>query len=438
MKCAVKVLAATVLCAGILSACGGDMVQKEARESEAADSTGEQGGEASGAQEASGEHKTKECDEEWIIESDAPGSVLGDNFYEPLDYQHQGNMITGGNGCIYATDMGLYGGTPEYVRVAYNIYRLKDGEWELFVSHDASVDKRIGAKHRSDRVDIGNLIYYDGYLYYRVLKDCAPGEGTCTDDDKLAYIYRVPEQGGEPEELTSCDNLFYIYHEKIYYRTWNYNADTVSYWEMDPDGGNGKLIYEGKLGEDCPMPRKRFAVGGGCLFLKKGDSGDILAINLESGNRKVYILPDISLNGIYFDGGYIYGYTVWSEGKIRMYRIDAVSGEEEQILYGQAKCAWIKDGYLYYVESENTEEGTLRCTFNRMDLDTKEKISGSLFEENMENASFRMDIVGDNAVIKVYGYDEYKIIYLMGDINNLPESGSWKTAEKKVEKWHGW
>jgi len=435
MKCAVKVIAATVLCAGILSACGGDMVQKEARESEAADSTEEQGGEAFGAQEASGEYETKECDEEWIIESDAPGSVLGDNFYESFSYQYDGNMITEGNGCIYATDMGLFGGTPEQERVTNKIYRLKDGEWNLFVSHDGLWDSRVvnGLTYVIKRIYIGNLIYYDGYLYYHVLKDAMPGENVNTAGARQGYICRISEQGGEPEELASCDNLFYIYHKKIYYRTLDYDADTVSYWEMDSDGGSRRLIYEGELDEYTPRGSKRFAVGGGCLFLKQGDSGNILAINLESGDRKVYVLSDTGLHGIYFDGGYIYGYTE-PIGKVWIYRIDAVSGEEEELLYGSVDCAWIKDGYLYYVESENTEEGTLRCTFNRMDLDTKEKISGSLFEENVEYTGFRMDIVGDNAVIKAYGYDEYNIIYVMGDINNLPESGTWKITEKKVEE----
>lgn len=76
-------------------------------------------------------------------------------------------------------------GTEEEKEDRTDIYWLKEGKWELFVSHSAMEEDPWRAK-----ISVYNLTYYHGYLYYILLRDCDPGSGAGKDYS----ICRVSQQ----------------------------------------------------------------------------------------------------------------------------------------------------------------------------------------------------------------------------------------------------
>ena len=151
---------------------------------------------------------------EWVVEEDTQGSVMG------LNLSITGRRLLEAEGCLFSTgsvlDTGaaLYGGGNVEAGEPYNIYRLGKRGWEVVVSHppESVNDERITVHYDWDVTVVSNLVYYDGFLYYSLRYNDTPGEG----GEKPRYIYRVPVQGGEPEELALAYDPFCIYGGKIY------------------------------------------------------------------------------------------------------------------------------------------------------------------------------------------------------------------------------
>lgn len=90
------------------------------------------------------------------------------------------------------------------------------------------------------------------------MKDTSTGEGF---PDKPSYIYHVPEKGGEPVELTLCENVFYIYEGKIYYRV--VDKTTKTFRETDLDGSNKRIVYQNALDESNSYHYNNMLAAGG-------------------------------------------------------------------------------------------------------------------------------------------------------------------------------
>lgn len=393
-----------------------------------------------------------QLEEEWHLQSDFPGNIKGDNLFDTFDYEHEGNQIVEGGGCIYTTDMGLYGGEPKNEHQQYSIYRLKNGKWEVFASHLVDDKEWIVLEDMegpADRNDIGNLIYHEGYLYYRLLKDLNPGEGT-DRGSRDGYIYRLSEQGGEPEELAHCENLFYfyIYQDKIVFRTWSVKNNKVSYWEMGTDGDGRRLIYESRLDERRPVAyRRRFTVGGGYLYIKEGDKGDVLCINMETGNTKEIRLSEKEeIKGIYFDNGFLYSFLRYWNNEDRvtvteLFRTDIMTGMEEKILEGDIISIWVKDDCLYYVDLKNVDEGSKALFFHQLDLKSRTISAQKLFEAPIDGAGARIEMLENEVIIyvhlsgKIGGHG--KTVYMRNSIEKIEECDSWDITVKEMKN-GGW
>ena len=306
----------------------------------------------------------------------------------------------------------LYGGKDVPEKEAYNIYRLKDDVWEVFVSHPPeSVNNEMIKQHNYwDETIIRNLIYYNDFLYYSLLYDDEPAMG----GNKMQYIYRIPVQGGKPEELALAYDLFYIYNGKIYYmglENERRNGWECVYWEMEPDGTNRREIYR-----RAESWGKSFTVGGGFLYVEEADGERITGVNLENGDRRYYSVPRVSMEGIYYENGYLYiwvsdyGYT--SNNILRM---DVVSGEKKYL----ADCiyiAWLENGYLYYIWYDSTVK---KWSLSALNLRTEQSSTELLGE----NGSPYLQTVGDDLVININVYKEHskeKEIYFKYKANTLP------------------
>ena len=152
----------------------------------------------------------------WEVKEDAPGSLMGSNIVSI-----SGRAILEEGDSLYAAGyrlpmaMELYGGDGVLDWEDYNIYRLKDGKWELFASNPPeNVEDRYGIM-----VDEGvamNLMCYGGFLYYGVCYKHTWDEDRILDTAQ--FVYRVPIQGGGAEEVveTKYESKFYIYNGKVY------------------------------------------------------------------------------------------------------------------------------------------------------------------------------------------------------------------------------
>lgn len=318
-------------------------------------------------------------------------------------------------GSYLSAEVTLYGKKDLPKKEDHNIYCLKGDAWEVFVSHPPeSVNNEIIGRHNYwDETFVKNLIYYDDFLYYSLLYDDEPDMG----GNKMQYIYRIPVQGGEAEELALAYDLFYIYNGKIYYMGLENRTEKGEqywecvYWEMEPDGTDRREIYRRK-----ESGGKSFTVGGGFLYVEEADGEKITGVNLENGDKRYYSIPKADIEKIYYEDGYLYiwvsdyGYT--SNHIIQM---DVVYGKEEYL----ADCifaAWLENGYLYYIGYDNTVK---KWSLNALDLETEQTSTETLGENGIPY----LQTVGDDLVISISVYKENnkeKEIYFKYKANTLP------------------
>ncbi len=351
-------------------------------------------------------------DREWVVEEDTQGSAMG------LNLSITGRCLLEAEGCLFAMGYGLeagaalYGGGNVEAGEQYNIYRLGNRGWEVVVSHPPKSvnDERVTVHYDWDETYVSNLVYYDGYLYYSLLYDDRPGEG----GEKPRYIYRVPVQGGEPEELALAYDTFCVYGGKIYYvepEQGSGDREDV-YWEMEPDGTGRREVYRKK----AELYHRLFTVGGGCLYME--DEGNrITGVNLENGEKKSYGMQGMRVDGLYYENGYLYIQTHnYPTGK-KIFRLDAVSGEKEY-LAEDFYWAYVENEYLYYVWNDDpSEDGKLNLSI--LNVETKQLETEALTERGV----VRLQTVGDDFVVTVDIYrnrEKKKAVYFRYRAGVLP------------------
>ncbi len=349
---------------------------------------------------------------EWVVGEDTQGSTMGLNL--SITGQHllevEGYLFATGDGLD--TGAALYGGGNVETVEPYNIYRLGNRGWEVVVSHPPKSvnDERITVHYDWDVTYVSNLAYYDGYLYYSLLYDDTPGEG----GEKPRYIYRVPVQGGEPEELALAYDTFCIYGGKIYYvepEQGSGGREDV-YWEMEPDGTGRREVYRKK----AELYHRLFTAGGGCLYME--DEGNrITGVNLENGEKKSYGLQGMSVDGLYYENGYLYIQKDDYPTGGKIFRMDVVSGEKEY-LAKDFYWAYMENGYLYYVWNDHpSEDGKLNLSV--LNVETKQLETETL----TERSGAWLQTVGDDLVVDVDIYknmEKEKAVYFRYRAGVLP------------------
>lgn len=263
-----------------------------------------------------------------------------------------------GNGCIYSTNWEICDGEPPKEKGENNyanIYRLKEGKWELFASHPATEEDDWDTE-----ISVYNMAYYNGYLYYILLRDLEPQMGS---SGKYYSICRVSEQGKAVEKLAECNGSFFIYQGHIYYADWKNHIK--QYFRMKPDGSDKELIYfDNDNRED--YWKFCFTVGGECLYLQDGKQ--ILEIDLENDIRRVFrINLDKTVQRMVYEAGKLYA--VCNDRKI-MWQLDVKTGEEKMLTERNVD-ARIHEGYMYYAEQEE-KDGEILYLFKAMNLETGE------------------------------------------------------------------
>ena len=332
---------------------------------------------------------------EWTVEEDGAEISMGRNITSHGSILERGEdyvFAAGGKGL--RAGMELYGGPDVPGKEDYSIYRLKDNRWELFASHppESVNNKEITRHNFHDETSVSNLVCHDGFLYYSLLYDNAPGEGS--DEEK--YIYRIPEQGGEPEELALAYDTFYIYRGKIYYRTLEERKGgrcwKSAYWEMEPDGTGKRLVCRAENDlHDVGM----FTVGGGCLYVKHGNK--LMGVNLGNGNRK-YFLFKKNADRIYYGGGFLYMYG-YGTGISRM---NVLTGETE-LVAGNVADAHLEAGYLCIVQEEILP-GEVEYCLNVIDLKTGECVSERFWKTGEKSGIAYLGVTDDWII--VWGYED--------------------------------
>ena len=349
---------------------------------------------------------------EWVVEEDTQGSVMGFNL------SIMGRRLLEAEGCLFVTGQGLDAGTALYgggnvdAGETYNIYRLGKRGWEVVVSHppESVNDERITVHYDWDVTVVSSLVYYDGYLYYSLLYNDRPGEG----GEMPRYIYRVPVQGGEPEELALAYDTFCIYGGKIYYVEPEQGSGDREdiYWEMEPDGTGRREVYRKK----ADWRYRLFTAGGGCLYVEDGEKR-ITGINLKNGEKKSYGMQGMSVEGLYYENGYLYIHARnYATGK-EIFRLDAVSGEKEY-LAKDFYWAYMENGYLYYVWNDHpSEDGKLNLSV--LNVETKQLETETL----TERSGAWLQTVGDDLVVDVDIYknmEKEKAVYFRYRAGVLP------------------
>ncbi len=349
---------------------------------------------------------------EWVVEEDTQGSVMGFNL------SIMGRRLLDAEGCLFVTGQGLDAGTALYgggnvdAGETYNIYRLGKRGWEVVVSHppESVNDERITVHYDWDVTVVSNLVYYDGFLYYSLLYNDRPGEG----GEMPRYIYRVPVQGGEPEELALAYDTFCIYGGKIYYVEPEQGSGDREdiYWEMEPDGTGRREVYRKK----ADWRYRLFTAGGGCLYVEDGEKR-ITGINLKNGEKKSYGMQGMSVEGLYYENGYLYIHARnYATGK-EIFRLDAVSGEKEY-LAKDFYWAYMENGYLYYVWNDHpSEDGKLNLSV--LNVETKQLETEAL----TESSGAWLQTVGNDLVVDVDIYknmEKEKAVYFRYRAGVLP------------------
>lgn len=346
--------------------------------------------------------------QEWVVTEDVQESMETNlSLTGRFLLQEEGSLFVAGRDLDVGVAM--YGGKDVPEKENYNIYCLKDGRWEVFVSHPPESVNNEEIKHHysGDETFISNLIYYEGFLYYSLLYDYEPGMG----GSKMQYIYRIPIQGGEAEELALSYERFSIYNGKIYYvgeetgrRDWK---DVC--WEMEVDGTGRREIYRRKRDWKYRM----FTVGGGCFYI--GDEEGVTGVNLETGVRRYYKASWKGMKCLYYEDGYLYflaDYGMMSS----IYRMNVVCGAAEQ-LADNVYAAWLENGYLYYTLYDDTDE---KWKISILDLENGQLSSDAM----MEGGTSDIQIVGEDLLIKrrVYGEDwnTEKFVYYRYRADMLP------------------
>ena len=349
---------------------------------------------------------------EWVVEEDTQGSAMG------LNLSITGRRLLEAEGCLFSTgsvlDTGaaLYGGWNVEAGEQYNIYRLGKHGWEVVVSHppESVNDERITVHYDWDETYVSNLVYDDGYLYYSLLYDDRPGEG----GEKPRYIYRVPVQGGEPEELALAYDTFCIYGGKIYYvepEQGSGGREDV-YWEMEPDGTGRREVYRKK----AELYHRLFTAGGGCLYME--DEGNrITGVNLENGEKKSYGLQGMSVDGLYYENGYLYIQKDDYPTGGKIFRMDVVSGEKEY-LAKDFYWAYMENGYLYYTWNDYYG-GDGKLNLSVLNAETKQLETEVL----TESGAAWLQTAGDDLVVTVDIYknmEKEKAVYFRYRAGVLP------------------
>ncbi len=329
---------------------------------------------------------------EWVVEEDTQGGAMG------INLSITGQYLLEAEGCLFATGNGLdvgaalYGGGNVEAGEPYNIYRLGNRGWEVVVSHPPKSvnDERITVHYDWDVTVVSNLAYYDGFLYYSLLYDDTPGEG----GEKPRYIYRVPVQGGEPEQGSGG-------REDVY-------------WEMEPDGTGRREVYRKK----ADWRYRLFTAGGGCLYVE--DEGNrITGVNLETGAMKSYSMSGMYVEGFCHENGYLYigiqSAQAYTHADI--FRMDVVSGEKEY-LANHVTGTWLENGYLYYTWNDRSG-GDGKLNLSVLNVETKQLETESLTEKG----GVRMQTVGDDLVVDADIYrnmEKEKTVYFRYRAGVLP------------------
>lgn len=327
------------------------------------------------------ETKRKAVQQEWAVTEDIQ-SAMGANLFQPGCYLLEERESLFVAGLYLDAGVALYGGKDVSEKEKYNIYCLKDDIWEVFVSHPPeSVGNEIIERHSNyDETSISNLVYHDGFLYYDVLYDDNPGVG----GEKMMFIYRIPVEGGEAEELALSYERFNLYNGKIYY----VGAADV-FWEMETDGTGRREIYR----KSKNIYHRLFTVGGGCFYVE--NQGGITGVNLETGDRKYYKDVGKDLDNLYYKDGYLY-YDI----KGSIYRMNVISGKKEEL--AGANKAWLEGGYLYYIWQDSVD-----WKWNLSVLDPETKQSSTEVLEGPKTSHAFLQLVGEDLLVVIHVYDEY-------------------------------
>lgn len=357
-----------------------------------------------------------------VLAKDTGGKNLGR--VEGCGLSVRGRMVEDGKECMYAVRDGfvlaraLYGGTGGE-ETDYDIYRLKDGKWELFVSHppESVNNKEITYHSYHDSTYVSNLVYHDGFLYYSLLYEKNYGEGDSLY--KPQYIYRMPEQGGEPEELALSYNTFHIYDGKIYYRTVRILEGEESsveelYWRMEPDGKGKQVVYRRKTGPPSQFAPRMFTVGDGYLYAGYKDEEviKITGINLETGDKCLFTVEN-DVERLYYEDGYLYFYARDKDeyNKNNIVRINTVSGERETVVrgLGDSDDVWMENGYLYYTKPEIIAGGKkeIYC-LNILNMDTGQRVTEDLGEVTDRTFTMYLAVAGNDLLCETRSCQQEK------------------------------
>ncbi len=344
----------------------------------------------------------------WPVTADEQGSLRGYNV------STLGKMIEKGRDGIYAAGFGLF---PDE-QCDYNLYRLEGEEWELFASHPPeSVEDDTLMKLYHDETLVSNLISYNGFLYYSVMYDDAPGEGGV----KREYIYRINEQGGKPEQLACSFGIFYIYNDRIYYRTLDETTvnkpaqDRYFYiCEMGMDGENKRKIYRGRDNADLERGRT-FALGGGCLYMVCGERiKSVIGINLKTGDRKYFYVGRDYISRFCYEDGFLYmcAGDIIEPRKDSIYRMDVMSGRKE-LVARNINDAWLENGFLYCITVEEEKERNI-CRLNIYDLGRNMSASVMLDEREDEILPIHLEVLGDELLVElnIFRQESYSYSYI--------------------------
>lgn len=333
----------------------------------------------------------------WKVEQDALGKeAIGGNL---------SNIVysTKGNEYIYTTNLGFYGGDDPGDEGNYIIYRYKDNKWEVFVSHPIESLSREG--YFIYERYIWNLTYYKGYIYYILVDNFDPSLGGAED----YYLYRASEQTGNVEKLGNCYSKFYIYNNKIYYMTQNFQYDAIRvFWEMNLDGSDKKIAHYQKR-DAYNQSGDNYAVGGGSLYWID-ENDNIRAINLKTKKEKIYAINfNRYVIGLHYESGKLY-----IENPISVYQLNLKSGDLKEFTEYTKDSAWVYKGCLYYIEHKNiSEDETDKVHYycRKRDLISEEIITW--YETDDYDFSIYLEVLENNILIR----KRYE--YFMFDINEI-------------------
>lgn len=321
-----------------------------------------------------------------------------------------------GEGVVYSADMAMYGGKTLEKEDRADIYRLKEGKWELFVSHSAMEEDPWRAE-----ISVYNLTYYHGYLYYILLRDYDPGSGAGKDYS----ICRVSQQNGTIEELAKCNGNFFIYQDEIYYD--NIVENGRRYFRMKPDGKDKELLY---FDDGTDYFQFAYAVGGGCIYLWSEEK--IAAVHIVNDREKIlkyFDVPVASGCSMFYENGKLYLFDIQNPV---VYQMDVSTGEVNTVLeiFPDYQCknpldyqymrlsdfqrrqffvdffnchAWINNGCVYYINWERMEEGD-SYEFKVTDLSTGETTAwNSVYveSESVLSTPIHMEVIGDCVMVRL-------------------------------------